>query len=204
MAGALPDGEGFSTSGAITTGAAASQFMVYDTLRYPFAAVGRDKGSLVGTVTFEQLAGSDFDGTVIWEKPLQTSGKYKAAIETTLTVIGSRYTPPGRASSVLPGLAAGTLALSDTGRLSLSGTAPLIENVTLASGNQLKITKPDMDNLTVRINPSTGVFEGTFLYPGRETLSDFAGVLFQARVVGGGFFLGPAGSGTVDLKPTPP
>ena len=51
------------------------------------------------------------------------------------------------------------------------------------------------------ITPSTGFFKGRFLYPGREKPTAFDGVLFQDQAIGGGFFLGPNGSGPVVLAP---
>jgi hypothetical protein len=199
MAGRLPDGKEFSTSGSLVSGTAGSQFMIYDTLRYRYLANEGEKGLLIGGVTFEKLGRSDFDGTLEWVKPEQKYGRYKEVIDTNLSVIGSIYTAPHHAGSVLPGFTTGTLELSDAGALSVSGTAPLVESVTLTSSNSLTVTKPDADKLTVRITPSTGAFEGTFVYPGESVPREFGGVLFQDQAIGGGFFLGPAGSGTVNL-----
>jgi len=61
-----------------------------------------------------------------------------------------------------------------------------------------------MDHLTVGIVPSTGIFRGTFYYPGKvPKLTSFAGVLYQDETAGEGLFLGPDGSGTVTLTPNP-
>jgi hypothetical protein len=77
----------------------------------------------------------------------------------------------------------------------------LNESVTLNSGNALTLTPPIQDKLTITLTPSTGVFKGTFVYPGQKTPTAFGGVLFQDQVIGEGFFLGPNGSGTVNLSP---
>jgi len=74
----------------------------------------------------------------------------------------------------------------------------------LSAANVLKVTNSGKDKLKLTITPSTGVFNGTFQYPvagGKTVLTTFTGVLFQDQVNGGGFFLGPNGSGAIDLEP---
>jgi hypothetical protein len=153
----------------------------------------------MGTLTFGDSSGSDLDGSLTWSKPAQTRGAYQAAINTTLNVIGSVYAPPTRFVSVLPGFVSGTLELSDTGALSISGSNEIDKSVTLSTKNQLVIGNPGADKLKISITPSTGAFKGTFLYPNNSRATSFGGVLFQDRSSGGGFFLGPDGSGTVGL-----
>lgn len=206
MSGDLADGERFSTSGVVVGGTDADQFVVYVPLSYPSVVTRGDKGLLEGAVMFEKLTGtSDLSGTVEWTKPQQTKGAYPAAIDTNLNVIGSFYTPPPKKGSVLPGFPVvggtteGTLELSDTSGPILSGSAQL------STKNKLDITNPP-DKLTISITPSTGVFTGSFLYPVAGKRPDrikFGGVLFQDQIMGGGFFLGPNGSGTVSLAPPP-
>ena len=195
-AGKLPDGESFSASGYIVSGTATrSQFVIDKALSYPSVADNGSSGFLFGTLTFETLTGaSNLTGTLQWVKPLQRKGDYPAAIDTNLNVIGSLYTPPGRKGSVLPGFTSGTLELSDTSGLILSGSSQL------TAANKLTVTNP-ADNVKVKINPANGTFSGSFVYPGKgPKRTDFGGVLFQDRTLGGGFFLGPEGSGTVNLS----
>jgi len=192
MAGALPDGEPFSTSGVIVTG---TQFIVNNALSYPSVTVKKAKGSLAGTLTFETLTGnSDFSGTLAWTKPPQSKGDYPAAIGTNLNVIGSLYTVR-KGGSVLPDFTTGTLELSDTSGFILTAISQL------TSENKLVVTNPP-DTLKVTITASTGVFKGSFQYPvpGKSPiLTDFAGVLFQDQNLIDGFFLGPNGSGDINL-----
>jgi hypothetical protein len=202
VAGRLPDGETFHGSGLLASGTAGVQLSASNALSYPSVQTVGTKGSLVWNLNFAAITGtSDFNGTVEWMKPAQKSGAYPAAIDTSLTVIGSRY-KVASSGSVLPGFTGGTLELSDTGALSVSGT-PLEQGVTLSSSNTFKLMHPIQDQLQAGIRVSDGVFAGSFLYPGQNQRTDFRGVLFQDQVIGEGFFLGPAGSGTVTLAPPP-
>jgi hypothetical protein len=171
------------------------QLVINQSLTYSCA--GRTKGLLSGTLAFTSGTGdSDFTGTLQWTKPRQTAGPYPAAIDTTLNVIGSFYNPPGKGGSVLPGVTTGTVELSDTTGVILSATCRL------GAGNNLILNNPP-GRLKLAITPSTGVFKGTFLYPGQNKPTAFSGVLFQDQSVGQGFFLGPNGGGTVSLTPSP-
>ena len=197
IAGKLADGENFSLSGLIVTGSGGDQLAVNKSLRYSSVTPKGTKGLLSGTLTFVTKTGPcNLYGTLEWTKPPQTEGEYQAAFDTTLDVSGSLYTPPSKGSSVLPGFTAGTLELSDTSGFMLSGTTQL------TPANKLAITDPQ-DGLKVTITNSTGIFKGSFEYPPGKKRKDFTGVLYQDQFNGGGFFLGPAGSGTVSLTPAP-
>jgi hypothetical protein len=204
MAGQLPDGESFSAGGILSGGNEGTEFVIDKALTYPAVTNIGSSGFLSGSLVFEKLTGSDVDGTLQWIKPQQNAGHYPAAILTNLKVIGSDYSPPTKTSGVLPGFTAGTLELSDTGTLSLSGTGYVDQAVVLSSSNVLKLTAPIMDHLTGAVTLSTGVFRGTFYYPGKiPKLTGYTGVLYQDETAGEGFFLGPDGSGTVSLTPNP-
>jgi hypothetical protein len=202
MAGKLPDGESFSTLGVLLQSDTGNQFEIANALSYPSVTNKGESGFLLGTLTFTPVtgtSGSDLNGTLTWIKPEQSTGDYPVAINTNLKVIGSVYTY-AKGGSVLPGFPveggtnSGTLALSNTSGLILS------ENAQLSSANKL-IVPSSAANLKVTITPSTGVFKGTFLYDD-TTPTSFSGVLFQDQIKGGGFFMGPDGSGTVSLTGT--
>jgi hypothetical protein len=126
-----------------------------------------------------------------------------------LNVIGSLYAAPARGGSVLPAFTSGTLALTDGGALSLSGSTQLDKSVTLTPANVLQVTNPGADKTKATITNASGLFSGSFIYPGQTRTTSLQGVLFQnqgAAQAGGGFFLSPVVSGTgyggnVDLKP---
>ncbi|HEX4086955.1 MAG TPA: transglutaminase-like domain-containing protein [Chthoniobacteraceae bacterium] len=205
LAGQLPDGESFSTTGAIG-GSGGDQFS-FDT---PLAYSG-GQGALSGTLNFvtttgpfETTGSGDFSGTVAWSKPEQTGGNYPASFQTTLNAAGSLYTPPAAGGSVLPNFTKGTLTLTGSSALAATGSVTLVKNVTLTAKNTIKVTNPGKDKLKLTITPSTGVFKGTFLDspPGAKPLvTTFTGVLFQQETNGGGFFLGSQGAGSVTLTP---
>lgn len=199
MGGRLPDGESFRASGVLED-LPGPAFVLNISLDYPSVTTKGAKGSLAGTLRFlTETGASNLNGALAWMKPNQAKGGYQAAIDTQLDVIGSLYTPPSQGGSVLPGFTTGTLQLSDISSFTLSATPKL------TSANQLEITDPP-GHLKVTVTPSTGVFKGSFLYPaagGASQLTDFAGVLFPDQTTGEGFFLGPNGSGTVMLTPSP-
>ncbi|MGA3172383.1 MAG: hypothetical protein ABSE62_15380, partial [Chthoniobacteraceae bacterium] len=198
IAGKLPDGEGFSVSGAaIATGSTGNQIVIDLALDYPSATPAHVKGSLAGTLTFAKVTGtSDLEGMLEWNKPAQTKGAYPADIDTEMEVIGSPYVPPTDGSSALPGFTNGSLVLSDTGTLSTA----LVQSVTLGTNNALDVNQPVMDGLKVKLRVTNGVFTGSFTYPGQPPHSSptsFGGVLFQDQTKGAGFFVGPDGGGVV-------
>jgi hypothetical protein len=205
MAGKLADGESFTTTGGVVTGIAESQFSVDAPLKYSAATPQGARGLLSGALTFvPQGASCNLYGALEWNKPRQSKGDYQGGFDAVLHVSGSIYTPPRGRASVLPGFPVegsanyGTLVLSDTSGLMLSGSAQL------SPGNKLIVTGPE-DDLRLTISASTGVFKGTFLYPGaHRKRTDFSGVLFQDLTMGGGYFLGPGGSGTISLTPLGP
>jgi len=203
IGGRLADGEAYSASGVLVSGTAGAQAYIYKSLTYPYATPRGARGSLFGRVTFTGPGGG-FAGTVHWIKPQQSAGEFQAPIDTTLNIAGSPYkfTSGG---SVLPGFTAGTLELSDTGALSLLGGMQLDKSVTLTPANAITVGNPGPDVTRMRFVTSTGLFVGSFVYPGAVIPTAvkglvFQGVVLQSGTVAGGFFLGPDGGGNVSLK----
>lgn len=192
LAGKLPDGESFSAASSLqSAGTSTSQFAVNKPLSYP----KREKGSLTGELSVFAVTGStNLSGTLTWNKPQEANGAYPAAFTTTLVVTGSPYSFTS-GGSVLPGFVSGTLTLSDTNAVVLSGSAHL------AAGDALSLYNP-VDQLKVTLTPSTGIFKGAFSYPiaGKTAKrTAFSGVVLQSQNTAGGFYLGPNGSGMVSL-----
>jgi hypothetical protein len=197
LLGKLPDGDSVSSAGTLVAGAAGIQLLVYESLGCPSVAIRGARATLMGVLTFEKLPGSDFDGTLAWVKPQQTKGGFPAAVDTPLTVVGSLYDYT-RAGSILAGFTSGTLELSDTGALSVSGSTQVEQGVMLTPPNRLAVTSPDPAMVKITVHASTGTFTGSFFYPqGRRTT--FGGVFFQDLDDGGGLFVGADGSGEVQL-----
>ncbi len=191
LTGKLADGEPFSYSTMVVGGPTGNQCVLHAPLkRLPVAAKGVT-GFLLGAFTFEDLAQSDLDGAVEWLNPA-------ISINTALRIVGARYVATD-GGSALPGFTNGILGLSDTGLLSLG----LIKQITLTSANKLIVTNPGLDHLKIKISASSGLFTGSFLYPGERKRTAFGGVILQRDSEGAGFFVSPpAGtSANVGLMP---
>jgi len=188
FSGQLADCEAISGTGSMF----ADAFTLKETLSYPAVAAKGATGALCGTLVFQKLAGADFNGTLKWIKPAQTKGKFPAAIDADLNVIGSLYTPPAAGSSALPGFTNGTLAVS--------GAAQITQAVILTSANSFAVNAPFQDQTALTLTPATGVFKGSFLYPGQSAPTAFIGVLYQDQIIGGGFYVGPVGAGNISLS----
>jgi len=93
VGGRLPDGKIFRASGLLVlggTGSAGNQFLICETLNYPYVTTRRAKGSVIGTLTFVPGAGTyTVQGALEWVKPGQSRGAYPAAIDTNLAVTGT-------------------------------------------------------------------------------------------------------------------
>jgi len=197
MSGGLPGGGTFIAEGYLQ-GVDGNQFVINISLAYLDPKTKGALGSLSGTITFAKTALNDFTGTLKWVKPAQTAGYYTAAINTNLNVVGSVYVDAA-GKSVLPGFTTGTLDFTDSGKLSPTGTTHLNQAVKLTTANVLETTAPVQDKVTLALTAATGVFKGTFVYPGTTTPIPYAGILFQDQTKAIGEFQGPHGSGTVSL-----
>ncbi|MGA3170633.1 MAG: SUMF1/EgtB/PvdO family nonheme iron enzyme [Chthoniobacteraceae bacterium] len=94
MGGHLPDGERFRVSNVLVFGSAGNNFLVYKALSYPDVTTRGERGSLSGSLNFQQAAGTiDVSGTLEWVKPPQKRGMYPAAIDTGLVVTGTLGAP---------------------------------------------------------------------------------------------------------------
>jgi sulfatase modifying factor 1 len=200
LMGKLPDGESFSYSGALVAAGTNIQLLIYKKLSYTSVAVKGSAGALAGAMTFQNQPGSNFTGALQWNKPPQVRGEFPGEINTGIGVVGSLYSYK-KEDGVLPGFGNGAVELSDTGALSLSGTAYINQPVMLLPPNKFTLSNPDPEKLKVSVRDTSGVFTGSFIYPGQKKRTSFAGVLFQDQTIGSGFFLGPEGCGCVSLGP---
>jgi hypothetical protein len=186
MTGKLADGTAFTTSGdLVSNGMGSNQFILFD------PSINKGKGLLAGTVTFESLGYSDCDGTVEWMKPASTkTSYYKAGFNTYLGFFGSLYAAPAHGDLALA-LTSGVFELSG------GGLSNLIEDpVTLLPNNTVTVTDSANVHLKLKLDPSTGMFSGSFIPPSTTKAVTFGGVLYQDEAEAEGFFLGPVTSGT--------
>ena len=196
LAGALPDGESFSTSGKLADEIGVTVVNVTKALAYPSVTVKNAKGSLDGSLYIVSSGSDDIDGTLTWTKPAQKKGTHPAAIQTNPDIGGWIYTAPPKGGSVLPGFTTGQVVLTDTTGFSLT------KDVTLTAQNKLTVTNPGTDKLSLAITARTGLFKGSFRYPFGDTFKSATidGVLSQSGTAGFGLFRGPNGTGQVSLS----
>ncbi|MEO6035571.1 MAG: hypothetical protein ABIQ35_09980 [Verrucomicrobiota bacterium] len=187
--GVSADGRAFHQAAALTVGG-----------RWPvFAKLGGSiKGVLSGWMTFEDLAESDFSGSLIWLGP-EVPGPNNAFVPEfsgIVSAIGSRYVAhPGRVLQTSDANNNVHLTLSEGGL-----EVPIERDLTLSTANKFIFTDAmRADALTVKA--ATGLFTGKFLHSEGET-DAFRGVILQKQNFGGGFFYDRGGEvGRVVLQP---
>ncbi len=199
IAGRLADGSAFSSGGALAPDGS------FDAFARPYKKLG----IIAGALTFAapprdpDPATSDVTGTVRWTKPAQAKGAFPKAFDTTIEATGSAYIAPGKNDRVLPELdAAGEARLTFTGG-GLAGAAA--KDIVISTKNKVTYPGPSGsdDKLALKFVTKTGAFSGKFSNEEASSPAKFSGVVLQKPQRGGGFFVGTADSGTVDLSPRP-
>ncbi len=199
VVGKLGDGVSLSAGGFVKTD---GSFAFFATLPYKIS------GALHGQVKFEDLPNqSDFDGNLSWTKPAQTkAGIYRNGFSVSTILVGSLYTPPAKGERALD------FSTQPTESLTLSlgyGDLPLIlsDTIDLSPKNRVVETSANTDGLSVKINPKTGLFTGSFTSvffeppTGQKALkANFSGAILQKRVLAAGYFLAPLHSGAVVIN----
>lgn len=173
-----------------------STFISPDGLWPFYLAPYGNRGLLTGWLRFESQTFADLHGSLRWIRPSAAgTNAFAMGFQKTLTVIGSRYTPPARKQPVLP--------WSD-GLLGLQGGG-LPELIVFFTKLQDKtdIVLPDIkpEILSIKLSPDTGLLTGQFIHPDVEKPVVIEGVLLQKQNLGSGFFLTPSTSGSVFLSP---
>ncbi|MDP9291235.1 MAG: CAP domain-containing protein, partial [Verrucomicrobiota bacterium] len=183
VAGRLGDGSPFTSSSGLTAG---NTFTLFSRL---YAATG----SIGGEVTFQSASDSDFSGTLTWVKPARPADKfYPNGFSAQVEFIGSRYTPPA-ANSVGSG---GTVSFSG-GNLAQAFSQPI------TISKKIIVSLPNAQRVTAALNPTTGVFSGSFRSPQTLTLKTFHGAFVQKQNAGAGYFLGTDMAGEVTVAGSP-
>lgn len=162
-------------------------------------------GSIGGTLTFRDLDGSDFDGTLDWSRQAQTngSGLFRTALaagfaEFSVPAIGSFYQPAATPLQML--------VYADNHRAMVTFhdgglTAPMSGTATVSAALSAFVTPPMR---TLYFSPSDGTFLGT-LRPASASAAPkpFFGIVFQKQNRGAGLFLGTGAVGGLDYTPQP-
>ncbi len=155
---------------------------------YSYGAGGQDY--LLGWIAFD-AKGSGFSGNVSWIKAAGKTRYYAGGFSFQRELSGVSYTAPAVHSPAL-GITNATLILSG-GNLS--------ENVTNTVALQRGLIYSDNNgSVILNINPATGAFNGSFVWPDTHKTTPIGGVVLQSDGGAGGFFLGTNQGGSVLLQ----
>lgn len=192
LSAALADGTTFLRGGWI---AADGTFAFYTPL---YAGAGE----LSGRLLFSNQAGSDLTGTLAWKKPrLPSSERFRESFSTSVSTVGSRYSPPASGRLVLAVSTANPNLRVLLGAGDLSAEIP--QPARLGGNNLVSITNPFLPGIAVAIDPVSGTYIGSFMHPVTHTATRFRGVFLQKENTGAGYFLGPQQSGYASVTALP-
>lgn len=190
MSGSLADGRSFSQSAAISKNGV---LPIY-------AALYSGTGSLAGNVTCRETGASDVDGSVRWTKPERLTDRYQqAAINHSISLIGSRYVAPAKGTTVLD-----VVAGPNNSELEFTAgnlDSQLAQTATLDASNRVVISARVIAGISAKVSTSNGRFTGAFVHPVSGVSRKFTGVVFQKQNAGFGYFLGVDLSGTAAFAP---
>jgi hypothetical protein len=202
---ALPQGSGYGTMTVYPTGAVSlsarlgdgtpvvTRSQLHTDESWPLFALlypGRHPGSIAGVMTLnEPVPDSDCHGTVDWLKPAQNSGRYYPnGFTTSLDFMAAKYN--------LPALDSGTSPFTLGG-----GNLPnpcIVDTANISASDSILVT--GSGKVILGINPASGGFTGSFIYPGSKVRLPFGGVIYQKpKPAAYGTFLGPDQSGAVEF-----
>ncbi len=188
FSGLLPD-----NTVVVPTSATVSKFG-----RWPFyAALYGNLGSIWGWVNFTNDA---IQGNARWFRVASPETAFKTGFTNSLSITGSHFSP---GTPHFPVLQSTNLLLTVSG-----GDLPrlLTNDLTLYNGGRLAADGSGISNLTLSVNPATGVIAGTFtdtVTRLRHT-STIKGVVLQQSTNAAGFFTTSNGPGTFTLTPRVP
>jgi hypothetical protein len=153
------------------------------------------KGSVLGWLTFINTPTPNVSGLINWIKP-NTPGDvyYPIGFTNLIDIISSTYTAPP--SGVRPlNLTNGIVILQD-------GNLPqaITNSFSWSAGNNIAISAPNTNFLTLKATLSTGVLKGTFIHPVTGQTNNLNGILLQQQNQAAGYFLGPTESGSLLLQ----
>jgi hypothetical protein len=79
----------------------------------------------------------------------------------------------------------------------------LVKRVVIAANGSVTVSPVGSDKLTLKVNPNTGQFTGSFLNPAIGKTSKLSGTLLQGDNSAAGVFQGSNQTGFVTLEPAP-
>ena len=143
------------------------------------------KGSIFGWVKLTNDLASAVIGDLLWTKTGAVGGRfYPRGFTNTVATLGSRFVPPGTGTNVL--------SFSDAVVLLQSGnvTGVLTNHVVLGRMNRVTVMPPNAHRLTLTLNASSGLINGSFFNMATRSTTFIRGAVLQTQGTGGGFFLG--------------
>jgi len=187
VTGKLGDGTAFSAGSQLD--ADGKTWMLFEPLYG-----GRTPGWIDGMMTFENIAGSDCDGTIGWSKPPRATARYyPGGFAVAVQMVAAKY--------VSPPLATGTASISiGGGDLPQGAVSDALMISTMP--NKVVVSGSNSGNVSVALVPGTGMFRGGFFYPAMAGTRKipFAGVIFQKPGPAAfGQFLGTDQSGSLEI-----
>jgi hypothetical protein len=154
-----------------------------------------------GTLAFRSTDVSDMDGSIRWTKTARANDVfYPEGFQTPLSSVGARYVAPASGSRVLRMTQDSPNATAAFGDGNLE--QPISVATAVTSSNQVIMPTPGKPRLSARINPTNGIFGGTFVYPGTAVRRVVLGAVLQKQNAAFGFFRGITESGYFSLAPT--
>ena len=168
--------------------------------------LSKRRDTLSGDLTFSQTNPETLSGSLLWQRPADTSSKnlpWKQGFSLSLDAQGCRWIPPQKGAWILPVLGHSTATLFFSGPITNLST-------TLQFSAAHKATEAPAPQLAVSfsVDPKTGFFTGKFR-PSNSTptvVRSFRGVFLLNPACADGYFLdtqSPESSGRVHLSLDP-
>jgi hypothetical protein len=188
IAGRLPDGTRFATSGMIAN----------DDSLFLFIRPHRNEGIFSGNLLFRDIPEtSDADGLFYWHRPpgRRFGLTYLDGFAMELSVLASKFTPPAPGTRVFPNNASSATVSAD------DSTATLFSKTVAIDANNRVIAPADADKLRVDLAPRTGLFNGSFVQDKKNRR--FKGAILQKSASGYGCFLDGTETGSIVITTGP-
>jgi len=184
LVGSLPDNSAVSQN----------TFLCDDGTFPVFESLYNDQGMIQGWAGLTNSAAADLAGDVVWVKPgFAGRAFYPAGFTNDVPVMGSRYVQTNPLLNWTNGV-----VIFQGGNLSSAFTNAVLLNA------KSTVTDVGDNQLVMKIQPSSGRFNGSVNDPSTGDRISFQGILFQKNSSGSGFFPDAPMSGQVLLEPAGP
>ncbi len=188
LAGRLADGTPYSATGHVANDG---------TLAFYCIPSGAPAGSSVaGLLTFRSTDVTDLDGTLAWTKTSRGGDRfYPAGFSTQLSAAGSLYVRPAPGLQYMDAAPGAATAALGGGNI----PQPIEVPVLISLENKAVMATPGPPDVTLAINPLSGVVSGSFLLPAGSLPRALRGVVLQKQKSAVGYFRGLDQCGSFSL-----